>query len=112
MREAELQAAFLLAAPSRIPSLRLFRRNTGTVRIGPRVVRFGVPGMSDLYGYFKGGRAIELELKAASGHMTPEQEAWRAFCEGWGVTHLVLKAKKEESVEETVGRWCDEILAV
>lgn len=106
--ERELQAALLLAAPRRIPTLRLFRRNVATVKIDGRTVRAGIKGQADLYGYFRGGLGIELELKAF-GRLSPEQLQWQAFCKEWGIPHLVLRAREGESVGETVERWCSEI---
>lgn len=110
--ESQLQAALLLAAPARIPELRLFRRNVATVQVQGRTIKAGIRGQADIYGYFRGGRAIELELKGPTTRMTPEQEAWQAFCRGWGIPHLVLRARKGESVEETVTRWCEEIASL
>lgn len=108
----ELQPALLLLAPKRIPDLRLFRRNILKVSIGSRKIRAGIKGQADLYGFWRGGRAIELELKSASGRSSEEQLKWAAFCHAWGVQHLVLKAWKSESVVETAERWCREILAL
>lgn len=109
--ESELQSALLLAAPAALPRLRLFRRNIGKAKFGEkeRVVSFGVKGMADLWGYWRGGRAIELELKTATGVSSKEQKAWAAFCKAWGVTHLVLRARDGETIEQTIRRWESEI---
>lgn len=107
--ESELQWALLAAAPAAIPTLRLFRRNVGTVRIGRRVMRFGVAGQADLWGVWKGGRLVEVELKAAGGRLSPEQRDWAAFCASWGIPHVVLRAEANETVAETVDRWICEL---
>jgi hypothetical protein len=107
--EATLQTALLLTAPEAIPNLRLFRRNVGVTKLDDRVIRFGVAGMADLWGYWRGGSGIEVELKTATGSLSTDQKRWQAFCHEWGVPHIVLKAQKDETVEETVKRWCDEI---
>ena len=109
--ESELQAGLLLAAPSVLPELRLFRRNVSVVRIGDRCIKHGIAGQADLYGYWKGGQAIELELKALGGSPRKGQKEWAAFCQEWGVAHLILKPFKEETIKTTVDRWCQEILA-
>ena len=109
MNESRLQAALLLAAPGFLPDLRLFRRNVMVARVEGRSVRTCIKGQCDLYGYIRGGKTIEVELKSAKGRMRPEQRAWAAWCVGWGIPHLVLKAQAEETVEQTVERWCDEI---
>jgi hypothetical protein len=107
-----LQPAFLLEAPKRIPDLRLFRRNVLAVRIENRGMRAGIKGQADLYGFWKGGRPIELELKAAHRHQRPEQKVWAEWCHAWGVPYLLLKARPEETLEETVSRWCSEVEAL
>lgn len=108
----ELQPALLLLAPKRLPDLRLFRRNVMLVRVENRKVKVGIPGQADLYGFWRGGRAIELELKSARGRATPDQLVWRAFCLEWGILHLVLKALPAETKEQTAERWCTEIAAL
>jgi len=109
MSEAVLQSAFLLAAPAELPDLRLFRRNIGAARVGERTIKFAVTGQSDLYGMWRGGQHIEIELKAATGRLSVEQVLWQQWCQTWGVPHVVLKARKDESEAETVRRWCEEI---
>ena len=112
MLESAYQDHLLLLAPARLPQLRLFRRNVAKVRIKGRVVRFAIAGQCDLYGIFKRGMHVELELKGPRGVLEPDQESWRDFCFAWGVPWLLLKARKEESVEGCVERWIGEISAV
>lgn len=108
--ESTLQAAFLLRAPERFPDeLRLFRRNVVVAQRGGRNVRAGIAGQSDLYAYVRGGRCLEIELKGLRTPVSPEQRAWAAWCESWGVPHLLLRAAKGETTEQTVERWCDEL---
>lgn len=116
--ESSLQVALLLAAPRELPDLRLFRRNIGAVRFmggqptsSKRAVQFGIAGQSDLYALVRGGMHIEIELKAASApkRPPPDQEAWANWCKSWGVPHIVLRGEKEETVEQTVKRWCNEL---
>ncbi len=109
--ESDLQAAFLLAAPFALPELRLFRRNVSVIRVGDRRIKHGIKGQSDLYGYWRGGTVIELELKSLSGSIRKGQKEWAAFCQEWNVTYLVLKPLKDETIKTTVDRWCQEILA-
>lgn len=108
-QETLLQIQLLLVAPERLPNLRLFRRNVATATLHGTKVKFGIAGQCDLYGLLKGGRHLEIELKSATGTLNLEQKAWRSWCIGWGITHLVLKAKKGESVGETVERWIAEL---
>ena len=110
-KERDLKSALLLAAPRELPNLRLFTRQVMRVRLldPDRTIPIGIRGQCDLYGLCRGGLHIELELKTATGVLSPKQVAWQAFCLEWQIPHLVLKARSGESVEETVKRWCDEI---
>lgn len=109
--ESQLQAALLLEAPASIPELRLFRRNITKARIRGYVVHFGLPGQCDLYGLVRGGGHLEIELKAAGKRIVPEsdQDKWRTWCLEWEIPHIVLTGAKEETVEQTVIRWRDEL---
>lgn len=77
-----------------------------------RTYAIGQKGQADLWGLYRGGLHIELELKTAKGTMLKRQLAWEAFCRGWDIPHFKLRARVGESAEETVGRWCGEIRAV
>jgi hypothetical protein len=109
--ESDLKAALLLSAPRLLPDLRLFRRQVMRVLVPDteRVVAIGLKGQADLYGLWRGGRHIELELKTATGVMSRHQLTWQAFYRSWGVPHLVLRGRDGESTEETVRRWVEEI---
>lgn len=108
--EAQLQTAFLLAAPAALPTLRLFRRNIGVARLhGGHVVRFGVPGQSDLWGVTRGGVHLEVECKAYGGRLSPDQLRWSEWCATWGIRWVLLKAWKGETSEQTVERWVYEV---
>jgi len=107
--ENALQSRLLLEAPKQIADLRLFRRQIMAGRIEGRFMRAGIVGQADLHGYFRGGIAIELELKALRGRHAVEQIAWSKFCVEWGVIYLKLQAGKLETPEVTVDRWLTEI---
>jgi hypothetical protein len=107
--ESQLQAVLLLVAPKRFPTLRLFRRNVGAAKMHGVTVRFAIPGQCDLYGITRNGGHLEVELKAAGKRLSPDQRAWAAWCAEWEVPHIVLIAEKEETVEQTVERWCREL---
>lgn len=109
--ESDLQWALLKVAPTRLPDLRLFRRNIAAGRIDGRYMRFGIAGQCDLYGYWRGGAALELELKQATGTKRQAQERWAAFCHAWGITHLFLRGLPRETEAQTVERWVIEIAA-
>ena len=65
---------------------KVWRQNTGAGRFvypdgsASRFMRFGFPGCPDLMGYMRGGRALYVEIKNASGgRKNPDQVA---FIEG------------------------------
>lgn len=108
--ESQLQVKLLIEAPTRLPALRLFRRNVGAAKMhGNFVVQFGIKGQCDLYGLTRGGRHVEVELKSSKKYLSSEQKAWQAWCAEWEVPHVVLKAKEGETVDQTVSRWCLEL---
>lgn len=110
MTETDLQRRFLLRLPAAIPTLRVFRRNTGLAHYQNadgtfRKVHFGIKGQCDLWGVFDGGRHVEIELKSKGGRLSPAQAAWRDFCLSRRWPWCCLYALAEESSEATVERW-------
>ena len=105
------EALSRVRTPSALPDLRLFRRNVSVVEIDGRRIKHGIKGQADLYGYWKGGQAVELELKALGGSTREGQKEWAWFCHQWGVIFLTLKPLNGETIKTTVDRWCQEILA-
>ena len=116
MNETDLVKLFVARVPFVLPTCRAFIRTIidRVVDIDGRTVRLRAnePGQGDAWVLVKGGRHIEVEAKAARGVLRAAQERWQGFCASWGVDHLVVRAKKGETPEETVGRWCDELRAV
>ena len=49
------------------------RMNSGAVRMGGRVLRFGWPGCPDVLGQLKDGRLLGVEVKGPAGKLRPEQ---------------------------------------
>jgi hypothetical protein len=107
--ESTLKSKLLLAAPVKLPLMRLFVRNTGVAQFGDRKVSFSITGQCDIAGYIRGGRVIEIELKSEKGTLEPEQEVWRDWCLSWNIPWICLQARKAESADETVSRWCEEL---
>ena len=104
MSERDIQQAILLAVGSR-PDVRLWRTNAGMARSldGKRIIRLGIPGLTDLSGILADGRALFIEAKSASGRQTAEQQAFEAIVRKFGGVYLVAR-----SVEEALaGIWED-----
>lgn len=111
LSESDLKSQFLLRAPVALPELRLFRRNVGVARAASgNMVRFGIKGLPDLYGLWRGGKYIELELKSKNGRLRPEQAAYAAWCKTWGITHLVL-VEASLNPESSIDDWIRQIAA-
>ena len=107
--ELDLQAALLGEVPKRFETLRLWRRQVGMAEVRGRVVRFGVPGQADLHGFDDEGRAYEVELKGVGGRLSDEQVRWCAFCRGMKVRYALLQARKDETMQQTIDRWVQEL---
>lgn len=109
MSESRLQTELLLRAPKEFLHLRIFRRNVVVARVEGRTIHAGVKGQADLYGILRGGKSIEIEIKSATGSLSPEQKAWASWCEEWSVPHMVLKARRGEIESDTIDRWIEEL---
>lgn len=116
MIETDLVKLWVARVPFVIPNTRVFIRTIidRVVQIDGRDVRLRAnePGQGDVWALVKGGRHIEIEAKAARGKMREAQERWQEFCAAWGVDHLVIRARKGETPNETIERWCEELRAV
>ena len=95
-----------------MPAVRVERRNIINVETkqGFRV-RNGIKGQADAFATVEGGLHVEIETKAAGGKLAEAQERWRASCLRRRIPHLVLRARKGESPDDTVTRWIDELRA-
>lgn len=104
--EQVLQQAILVKW-GKHPRLRLFRRNVGAMRDDSgRLVRFGIPGQSDLHGWLApAGRAIELEIKTPSGRVSEPQQNWIDTALEFGVAAAVIRSMSEADAffEELLG---------
>lgn len=91
------------------PTVRMFRRNTGLIKLEDRVFRAGIPGQCDFYALGKGGRHYEIELKREHGRLSEAQRAWKEWCLTWGISWILLQVRKGEVPCETVHRWVEEL---
>ena len=93
MSEAEIQAAGMLLIGARA-DCRVFRMNIGRARDprSGRVIQFGVRGMSDLLVMVRGGAILWLEVKSATGRLSPEQVNFRNLCTEMGHFYRVARS--------------------
>lgn len=114
-KEIPLLRELLYELGRALPHARAFRRNVLKLRVvdartqRDRMVIAGIPGQSDLYLYIYGGRVIEVELKSENGRLTPEQRAWRDWCQAGQIPWLCLWPWPGEAPEQTVRRWVEAI---
>jgi hypothetical protein len=107
--EKVLQRALLQRTA--IPDLLLFERETVLASIGDTKKVIGLAGQADLWGVWPGAIHIEIELKSVDGRLSKEQQDWKRLCLTNGIPHLVLQAWTGETVNDTVERWVQKILA-
>jgi hypothetical protein len=78
-----------------------WRNNTGALSPAPgRFVRFGVPGSADITGILRGGRRLEIEVKAPRGRLSADQEAFGENIRRMGGLYVV--AYSVEDVQEAL----------
>ena len=111
IHEKVLQRSLLKKAPSAVPDLLLFPRMTAPVQLGTTKTVVGRTGQADVWGVWKGGIHIEIELKSIDGKLSKEQKDWKEFCLKNGIPHLVLQAWTGESIEDTIQRWLLKIIS-
>lgn len=115
LSETDLLHVFIERAPFALPGIHVERRNIINARTdkGYRV-RNGIRGQSDAFAVYR-GQHVEIETKAARGALEEAQERWRARCvappQGGPplCPHLVLKARPQETPDDTVNRWIEEL---
>lgn len=116
MNETDLLHVFIERAPLTLRDVRIFRRNiiNRVLQEGDRkyALRNGIAGQCDAYAVMRGGLHVELEAKAAKGRTREAQIRWRSFCEAWRIPYLVIRARADETTDQTVTRWIDELRAV
>ncbi len=95
-----------------LPWLRIWRRNVGVGdyydrRTGRhRKVRFGEPGMADLWAVVN-GLHIEIEVKSATGRQSKDQRCWQAIMEQQGCVYILARSVQDvwDALEQRYGRF-------
>lgn len=99
MSEKSIQNDILRVIGAR-RDVRLWRANTGVAKMGPRTVRFGIPGQADLTGILDDGRRLEVEVKSDTGKQTEAQRRFQKMIEKFGGVYVL--ARSVEDVEEVL----------
>lgn len=77
------------------PRLRIWRQNTGKVKIGERWVTFGIPGQADWTGLVDTGLRIELETKTESGKQSEDQKVFQAMIERFNGKYILARCLED-----------------
>lgn len=96
--EAQLLRAVMLEL-GRLPGVRPMRRNAGLTVLqtatSRRAIKGCEPGTPDVEVMLSGGRVVWLELKTATGRVTPTQAAWHERARAMGHTVHVVRTVDE-----------------
>jgi len=102
LSEHQLQQHLLIAFGTR-PELRLFRQNSGLVKVRDRAIQVGpAPGCADLTGITADGRRVEVEVKSATGRQSKQQQSWERFIRGFGGVYVLVKVDPKLSDDDNV----------
>jgi len=110
--EAKFQAAIMIAA-SKIPGMRVWRQNVGSVKkAGGGMFHAGPPkGAADISGiYAPSGRRVEIEVKAAGKKPRPEQIKWGSFIHTAGGIYVLAVFDKRRTLADNVASVVEAIL--
>ncbi len=94
MGPSEAQIQFeILAAWGAHPRLRMWRQNTGAAKINGSWVKFGVKGCPDILGLMAPtGRLLGIEVKAAKGHQSEDQERFERILTTFGGLYVLARS--------------------
>lgn len=94
MSETDVMRSILVAV-SGLPGGLFWRQNVGVgVAPGKRVIRFGLPGMADIGGIYR-GRHVEIEVKAERGRQSRQQQRWQRAVERAGGVYILARSPHE-----------------
>lgn len=75
-----------------------------SAREGARLKRLGVvAGMPDIALVLANGHAAYIEIKTAKGTLSPEQKAFRSFCENYSIPYAIARSISE--AQEILEAW-------
>lgn len=89
-----LLSALTVPGEPKLPACRVWRQQVGTFRhLRSEVkIKVGTEGMADIGGILRGGRALQIELKAEGGALSPAQRSWRDMTLELGGLYIVARS--------------------
>lgn len=97
-KEATILASVLQALNFYPIVAKFWRQNTGAGRFQysdgktSQFIRFGFPGLPDIGGYLRDGRALHVEIKTKNGKVTPDQAAFIEDARNHGCVAFVARS--------------------
>ena len=82
--------------PELCKNIMIFSRIVGGFHTKTSFVRVGQNGQADLYGYLKGGKGFEIEVKTGGAVRTKAQLNWAKACKNIGVKYFVIRENDVE----------------
>lgn len=107
----------LMICACRIPGVRVWRQNVGSIAfIDPatglrRVFRSGLPnGAADIAGlHGPTGRCLQIETKAPGKKQSADQQRWETMITQHGGLYLLATQHRELDAEHSAVRWAQEL---
>lgn len=76
-------------------ALRLWKQNTGAMKIGERYIAFGLKGSADLSGILCDGIRLEVEVKSGNARQNEAQENFEKMIRTFGGIYMVVRSSDE-----------------
>ncbi|MBQ7284675.1 MAG: hypothetical protein IJW72_00265 [Alphaproteobacteria bacterium] len=94
-QESTIQKEILLEFGAR-QDMRIWRQNTGALKIDDRFIRFGVPGQADITGLLiPSGRRLEIEVKKLKGAQRESQKNFEKMIIKSGGVYITARSVEE-----------------
>lgn len=94
-QESTIQKEILLEFGAR-QDMRIWRQNTGALKIDDRFIRFGVPGQADITGLLiPSGRRLEIEVKKLKGAQRESQKNFEKMIIKSGGIYITARSVEE-----------------
>ena len=79
-----------------MPAFRLWKNHVGVAAIKGRVIRYGLPGSSDIMGITApGGRFIAIEVKTGTRRLSPQQKKFRDMVSSFGGIYVEARCLED-----------------
>lgn len=84
-----------LKASAGLKYLRIWKQNTGAMKIGERYISFGLKGSADLSGILLDGTRLEVEVKSGAAKQNDAQVNFEKMIETFNGVYMVVRSANE-----------------